>query len=86
MFLYKYQGKRILDKNNLVGAAQLAGGTYLGYQGIKHGLPRALGLRIEYHTTSKSNADLIKKSENFLDPKFGGKNGYAQKVQILALC
>ena len=79
MFLYEYQGKRILDKNNLVGAAQLAGGTYLGYQGIKHGLPRALGLRIEYHTTSKSNADLIKKSGNFLDPKFGGKNGYAQK-------
>lgn len=79
MFLSKYQGKRILDKNNLVGAAQLAGGTYLGYQGIKHGLPRALGLRIEYHTTSKSNADLIKKSGNFLDPKFGGKNGYAQK-------
>lgn len=68
-----------MGKDNFVGAAQIAGGAYLGYQGIKHGFPRALGVRIEYHTTSKANADLIKQSGNFLDPKFGGKNGFAQK-------
>lgn len=79
MFLYKYKGENILDKDKLIGSAQLASGAYLGYQGVKHGLPRALGLRTEYHTTSKANADLIKKSGNFLDPKFGGKNGFAQK-------
>lgn len=68
-----------MDKDKLIGSAQLASGAYLGYQGVKHGLPRALGLRTEYHTTSKASADLIKKSGNFLDPKFGGKNGFAQK-------
>ncbi len=69
-----------MDRNDVLGAAQLAGGTYVGYQGIKHGLPRALGLRTEYHTTSKANAELIRKAGNVLDPAFGGKNGWAQKV------
>ena len=61
-----------MDKQDILGTAQAAGGAYLGYQGIKHGLPRALGIRIEYHTTSKNNAKQIKKSGNILDPKFGG--------------
>lgn len=69
-----------MDRNDVLGAAQLAGGTYVGYQGIKHGLPRALGLRTEYHTTSKANAELIRTAGNVLDPAFGGKNGWAQKV------
>lgn len=51
-----------MDRNDVLGTAQLAGGTYLGYQGVKHGLPRALGLRTEYHTTSKANAELIRKA------------------------
>lgn len=69
-----------MDRQNAIGAAQVVGGTYLGYQGIKHGLPRALGLRTEYHTTSKTNADLIKKAGNILDPACGGKNGWAEKA------
>ena len=68
-----------MDRQDAIGTAQVAGGTYLGFQGIKHGLPRALGLRTEYHTTNKTNADLIKKAGNILDPAFGGKNGWAEK-------
>lgn len=71
----------MVEKSQAVGAAQIGAGAYLGYQGIKHGLPRAAGIRIEYHTTSKENADLIKKAGNILDPAFGGKNGWAEKVQ-----
>lgn len=69
-----------MDRHDVLGTAQVAGGTYLGYQGVKHGLPRALGLRTEYHTTSKANAALIKKAGNILDPAFGGKSGWAEKV------
>ena len=71
-----------MDRNDLIGGAQIAGGAYLGYKGIEHGLPRVAGMRIEYHTTSKQNADLIKKAGNVLDPSFGGKNGYAEKVNL----
>lgn len=70
-----------MDRHDVTGAAQIAGGSYLGYQGIKHGLPRAAGIRIEYHTTSKENAALIKKAGNILDPAFGGKNGWSQKIK-----
>ena len=56
-----------MDRNDLIGGTQVAGGVYLGYKGVEHGLPRATGIRIEYHTTSKQNADLIKKSGNILN-------------------
>lgn len=69
-----------MDKQNAHGIAQFTVGASLGYQGIKHGLPRALGLRTEYHITSKENADLIKKAGNILNPAFGGKNGWAEKT------
>lgn len=70
-----------MDRKDVVGTAQIAGGSYLGYQGLKHGLPRAAGIRIEYHTTSKENAKAIKKAGSILDPNFGGKNGWAAKVK-----
>ncbi|MGN0030964.1 MAG: hypothetical protein ACI37Q_03320 [Candidatus Gastranaerophilaceae bacterium] len=70
-----------MEKNDVIGAAQIAGGSYLGYQGLKHGLPRAAGIRIEYHTTSKENAQAIKRVGNILDPAYGGKNGWSQKVR-----
>lgn len=69
-----------MDRSDVIGAGEIAAGGYLGYKGIEHGLPRALGIRMEYHTTSKENAALIKKAGNILDPKFGGKNGWAKKV------
>lgn len=70
-----------MDKQNVVGYTQVASGTYVGYQGLKHGLPRTFGLRMEYHTTSKENASLIKKAGNILDPKFGGRNGWSAAVK-----
>ncbi len=70
-----------MDRHDVVGTAQIAGGSYLGYQGLKHGLPRTAGIRIEYHTTSKENAKAIKKAGNILEPKFGGKNGWSAKIK-----
>lgn len=67
-------------KDNFVGTTYVAGGGYLAYKGLEHGLPRALGIRTEYHTTSKENAKLIEKAGNILDPAFGGKNGWSSKV------
>ena len=69
-----------MDNNNSLALAQTAGGACLGYQGIKHGLPRTLGIRIEYHTTNNKNAAAIKQAGNFLDPAFGGINGCSGRV------
>lgn len=70
-----------IDRNDAIGAAQVAGGSYIAYQGLKHGLPRTFGIRMENHTTSKANADLIKKTGNYLDPSFGGKGGWSEKIR-----
>lgn len=70
-----------MDKSDIYGAGQIAAGSYIGYQGIKHGLPRMAGIRIECHTTKKENAELIKKAGNILDPNFGGKNGWSEAVK-----
>lgn len=67
--------------NEAVGAGEIAGGGYLAYKGLSHGLPRALGIRTEYHITSKENAALIEKSGNQLLPKCGGQNGWSKKVK-----
>ena len=69
-----------MKSNNITANAEIAGGAYVGYKAISHGLPRALGIRIEYHTTSLDNARLIKKAGNILDPVFGGKNGWCEKI------
>lgn len=71
-----------MENSNLTGIAQIAGGSYLGYYGLKHGLPRMAGIRIEYHTTSKDNAKSIKKAGNVLDPAHGGKGGWAEKTNM----
>ncbi len=70
-----------ISKNNAKGSAEILGGGYIAYQGINHGLPRALGIRIEYHTTTKDNARKIKESGGYLDPKFGGgETGWSKRV------
>lgn len=74
-----------MDRNDVLGTAQVAGGTYLGYQGIKHGLPRALGLRTEYHTTSKANAELIRKAGNVLDPVLVVKTVGLKKLAVVLM-
>ena len=70
-----------MGKSDVKGAGCIAAGGYVGYKGVEHGLPRVFGIRTEYHTTSKENAELIKKAGNILDPKFGGKNGWGKKVE-----
>ena len=69
-----------MTKETVIGTAEAGVGGYLAYKGLEQGLPRALGIRMEYHTTSKESANLIKKAGNWLDPKFGGK-GWSAKVE-----
>ena len=54
------------------GALSLAAAGAIGYKGITSGIRRALGIRIEEHTTSAKNAQNIIKDGKILDPKFGG--------------
>lgn len=69
------------EHSGVVSSIQIGAGAYIGYKGVEHGLPRALGLRMEYHTTNKTNAKLIVNNSNsHLDPKFGGKNGFSNVV------
>lgn len=70
-----------MEKSDVIGAAQITGGGYLAYQGLKHGVPRMYGIRIENHTTSKENAAKIKKNGNYLDPSHGGKGGWSEKIK-----
>lgn len=57
----------------------IGAGGYLLHKGITETLPQKLGLRTEYHTTSKENAKNINKT-GYLDPAFGGENGAAEKI------
>ncbi len=63
-----------VDKNYnpVLGSAAIAGGTYLGYKGLMSGLRRAMGIRIEEHTTTLKNAMSIIKDGCILKPSFGG--------------
>lgn len=58
--------------DNAIGVTSLAAGSYLGYKGITSGLRRALGVRIEEHTTNLKNAKSIIKDGCILNPAFGG--------------
>jgi hypothetical protein len=70
------------DNNQILGTAQCIGGIGLAYCGIKHGLPRALGIRTEFHTTKKENLKSIKACGNFLDPFYGGSSsGFASQIK-----
>jgi len=62
------QKKENKTKDNL----KTVGGIYLGQQTIRSGLPRALGVRLESHSTSKKRAREILKNGGFLDPSRGG--------------
>lgn len=77
--------KQILLENELnhsdlaaIGVG-LGTGGYLLHKTIIETLPRKLGFRTEYHTTSKENAKNINKT-GYLDSSFGGENGAAQKI------
>ena len=66
-------------KTKAIGILQLGAGVTALYKSIEHGLPRALGIRTEYHVSPKENAELIKEAGYILDPTFGGKNGMSGK-------
>lgn len=54
------------------GIAQLAAGGYVGQQAIRSGVPRALGVRLESHSTTRKNAKEILKQGGILDPDKSG--------------
>ncbi len=64
--------KALREDSRKQGAFQLALGGYVGYKAATNGLRRAMGVRIEEHTTSRKNAKDIIKNGCVLDPKFGG--------------
>lgn len=74
---FKKQGDSKKDK--LKGSVQLAGGLGLAQQGIRSGLPRVLGVRLEQHGTSRKAAKNIIK-EGYLDPGRGGSEGGVTKA------
>lgn len=77
------------DPNNYVKAGLYGTGTaLLGQQTIRSGIPRALGVRLESHSTSRKNAKSILKNGGYLDPNRGGTGvtkdlvGSANKVNL----
>lgn len=54
------------------GIAQIGLAGTVGYKGLTSGIRRALGVRIEEHTTNGKNAKQIIKNGCILDPQFGG--------------
>ena len=64
--------KRNSKKDKALGVASIVAGGYLGEKAVTSGLRRALGVRIETHTTnSKAAKDIIKAGKQ-LDPNYGG--------------
>ena len=61
------------------GYLQIGTGTVLAQQGIRSGVPRALGVRLEQHGTSRKAAKNIIK-EGYLDPGRGGSEGGVTKA------
>lgn len=55
------------------GVFQIALGGYIGYEAVTNGMRRALGIRIEEHTTNRKNARNIIRNGCVLDPAYGGK-------------
>lgn len=59
--------------NRLLGGAQVATGGLLLHEGYKQGFPRALGVRLESHSTGRKEARDIMKQGGYLDPNQMGK-------------
>jgi hypothetical protein len=76
MIIAQFKDSDKADKKSNVGkkiggVALLGGSAAIGTQSIRSGLPRALGIRLEQHGTSrKAAANIIK--EGYLDPGYGG--------------
>lgn len=66
--------KKEKAKEKAKGAGYLAGAAAVGGLAVKHGAHRAVGVRLESHSTHKDNAKKIMKEGGILDPKHGGGN------------
>ena len=55
------------------GVFQIALGGYIGYEAVTNGMRRALGIRIEEHTTNRKNARNIIRNGCVLDPEYDEK-------------
>lgn len=83
-----YTPEDIVDLNilypdeNFIGTnyGKIGLGTYLTHKGITTILPKTLGIRTEYHTTSKDNAKKILNT-GYLDPSYGGTGGASEKIK-----
>jgi hypothetical protein len=64
--------KKDEKKEKAKAALKLASAGYIGQQTLRSGLPRALGVRLESHSTSRKNAKSILKNGGILDPNKGG--------------
>lgn len=56
------------------GSTKIAAGGTVGFLGIRSGLPRALGVRLETHSTTKKKAKEILKNGGYLDPNRSGES------------
>lgn len=64
--------KKTKEKNSTKGVVQLTAGGLIGQQALRSGVPRALGVRLESHSTSRKNAKDILKNGGILDPNKSG--------------
>ena len=83
-----YAPEDIVDLNilhpdeNFIGTnyGKIGLGAYLTHKGITTVLPKTLGIRTEYHTTSNDNAKKILNT-GYLDPSYGGTGGAGEKIK-----
>ncbi len=65
--------KKEKAKEKAKGAGYIAGAAAVGGLAVKHGAHRAVGVRLESHSTSRDTAKKIMKEGGALNPKHGGE-------------
>jgi hypothetical protein len=71
--------KKEKAKEKAKGAGYLAGAAAVGGLAVKHGAHRAVGVRLESHSTSRDTAKKIMKEGGVLDPKYGSSGVSARE-------
>jgi hypothetical protein len=80
--MVKNKQKEKKKDGKVQGIATIGVGVGVGSQAIRSGVPRALGVRLEQHGTSKEAGAKIAK-EGFLDPAYGGASGGVTSSMML---
>lgn len=60
------------SRNYVKAGVYGTGATVVGVQGLRSGVPRVLGVRLEQHGTSRKSAKKILSNGGYLNPKYGG--------------